>query len=677
MSEFASAIGLQKLRVPRCWLAIAAALVVSAMTPTSGAAFTSPGRSQAAPRFTVLTSPVSVPASARVVSLRIASSVRAVLRVRGRIFRVGTHARRVAVPISRGRGILVLRLTLRAARGSTAVTVRVPRTTAWQTVLAGIDRRGRVSKRMALQAFSLALGRLPGVSVPRGPVGEIASATAAVRWIRGYWLQLTPAQRAAASKILARPRPRAVANLFGVRDLRHDYEAKVKEIIRTIANHLDRSLPPTLTVTVSVGYAPAQRPEPNTLGWADVVDSKGDKTGVPARCEIHLLPELASRSLSFQTAVLAHESFHCFQATKVPLALYNSATAPSWIFEGQAEWVGGEIAGDPQTTYARDWWRLYLMTPGQPLFERTYDALGFYAHMQESSLGPWQRFDAMLQSIARGSEESAYEDATAASDRFHLSWASGYFRDGSLGLDWTFKGNGITADAPSPDLLTVPPRGAARPLRAPPYTEAIASVHSNAEITHFSVTGYGRLIDRRFGFEFLKTTLSDIYFCTRAQPCKCPPGSAYNGPRLWRLKDPPYLALTGGPDGAKAAIAGLQLDSFCKKKPRASGLTGAWSGEAHSVVYGESLSFHMTLTQTGTALSGTIVWARAICGGLTDTGQISGQVGGQQVSAQISYGTFTTSFTGTVNGDHMSGSWSSPEGPSCTADSGTWTASRS
>jgi hypothetical protein len=319
--------------------------------------------------------------------------------------------------------------------------------------------------------------------------------------------------------------------------------------------------------------------------------------------------------------------------------------------------------------------------PGKALFERAYDALGFYAHMQESGLGPWQRFDPMLRSLATGSgsDEAAYEFATAGSDRFHLSWASGYFRKPSLGRDWTFEGNGITADAPSPAQVSVPARGAASPdpFRAPPYPEAIGNVKSSADITHFSVTGYGRLLDPGSGWEYAKTTLSDIYFCTRAQPCECPPGSSYNGPPLVRLTTSAYLALTGGPYGSKATIEGLRLDSFCKTKPPASGLTGTWSGEAHSVVYNDSLSFRMTLTQTGTGLSGTIVWAQAICGGVTDTGQISGRLDGQQISAQISYGTFTASLTGTVNGNNMSGSWSSPEAPTCTADSGTWTASRS
>jgi hypothetical protein len=627
-----------------------------------------------APRFTVLAQPISVPAGARFVSLRVAATAAAVLRSNGRSFRVGTRVRHVVVPIRPGAGTLILRLTLTARRATTRLTLRIPRTTAWQTVLAGIGRNGTVSKRTALQAFALAFGPLPGVSVPSGPTGEVVSGTVAVRWIRGYWSQLTPAQQAAAAKMLA-PSPRMLSSVSGWNDDPKAYETQLKAIIATIGDgsHLRRQLgigANPLTLTVYVGEAAATPRRAGTLAWTDVLDSNGGATGQPTRCEIHVLPVLATKPPTFQTAVLAHEAFHCFQATMVPLTLYNSPS-DSWIFEGQAEWVGGDIAGDANTTYANDWWQRYLTTPGIPLFERSRDALGFYAHMSESGLEPWRRFQPMLQAIAAGSNEAAYAVATPAgpaSDHFHFSWASGYFRKASLGRDWTFEGNGITADNPSVTSV-----GPGAPLSAPPYTESMATVTSDAEVTHFAVTGYGRLIDPAFAWEYT-SALSDIYFCTGTKPCECPAGSSYNGPPLLRMKSPTYLALTGGPDGAKATIEGISLDRFCKKKDK--GVTGTWVGAIRSTYFGGEESLTLSLTQVGTTVTGTVQIAPlGFCG---ETGKIaiSGEVNKQQATLRFVVVGIETRLLASVSGNTMSGSWTSTEAGGCARAVGTWEASR-
>src|SRR5258708_1004304 len=73
---------------------------------------------------------------------------------------------------------------------------------AWGQVLDQIQPDGTVTADTALQAFSLAFGPLPGVTVSSGPVGEIRSGTMALRWLVGHWSEITPAQRAAAVQLL-------------------------------------------------------------------------------------------------------------------------------------------------------------------------------------------------------------------------------------------------------------------------------------------------------------------------------------------------------------------------------------------------------------------------------------------------------------------------------------------
>ena len=74
---------------------------------------------------------------------------------------------------------------------------------------AQIGPNGEVTKEMALEAFSLAIAPLPGVTVPTGApanVDQQADATFAVMWIMRYLDQLTPEQHAVVDPILA-PEP--------------------------------------------------------------------------------------------------------------------------------------------------------------------------------------------------------------------------------------------------------------------------------------------------------------------------------------------------------------------------------------------------------------------------------------------------------------------------------------
>src|SRR5512141_363933 len=73
---------------------------------------------------------------------------------------------------------------------------------AWQSILTAIGDDGTVSTETALQAFSLAIGPLPGVSLPAGEAGTMQSGSMAVRWLVSHWQEISADQKQAAINML-------------------------------------------------------------------------------------------------------------------------------------------------------------------------------------------------------------------------------------------------------------------------------------------------------------------------------------------------------------------------------------------------------------------------------------------------------------------------------------------
>ena len=112
--------------------------------------------------------------------------------------------------------------------------------------------------------------------------------------------------------------------------------------------------------------------------------------------------------------------------------------APDWLIEGSAEWVGQTLAPSPSTSDG--WWRRYLLDIGKSLLTRTYDAIGFFAHMEETGIDPWHSFDLMFKAPT-----SAMAYAIATDRQFKLTWASSLLRDPDFGAGWDTTGPNIPA----------------------------------------------------------------------------------------------------------------------------------------------------------------------------------------------------------------------------------------
>ena len=323
-----------------------------------------------------------------------------------------------------------------------------PPATAWQQVLSQIGPDGSISKQTALEAFVLAVGPLPGVRRPAGPAQVIEDGSGPVRWLLGYYSQLSAAQQAAVRRLLrlpvtasaqpARPgtgpatlnaviRPAAPASP-GPGQLTAD-QALEQQAAAEIASRLGVQL--TLAVQVVENQTEQTVKGQPALAYTTCTNATDGATGPApaAKCKISINPSAhqlpGGDGGSYFKGTMIHEVFHCFEAQLAgTIGRFNSAVdAESWLIEGAAEWVESDFVTDPSTTSN---WLKYLENPSRPLFERTYDAIGWLGHLYPGGgVSPWKVLPAMIR--VPGSA-AAYDAATAgASPDFLDTEASVFF----------------------------------------------------------------------------------------------------------------------------------------------------------------------------------------------------------------------------------------------------------
>ena len=89
-----------------------------------------------------------------------------------------------------------------------------------------------------------------------------------------------------------------------------------------------------------------------------------------------------------RTTVIAHEVFHCLQIqlTGRADALPSLDSDRAWLGEGSASYAGCLFSQDGAAPYKRAY-AGYLEQPTTPLGGRTYDAVGFFAHLDQVGAG--------------------------------------------------------------------------------------------------------------------------------------------------------------------------------------------------------------------------------------------------------------------------------------------------
>jgi hypothetical protein len=421
-----------------------------------------------------------------------------------------------------------------AARLEDIVRTRVRRTmgqSAWAGLLA---RSGgaRPGPATAQQAFALAVAPLPGVRVPRGARGSIPDGTLATSWVLANYGRLTPSRRSAVDKIVRRAFALSVegraagAQLNAIRDQAVAFAGQQAGVQLTLPVTIVRDYP-------STGSGAA------TLG----VDAGGSyRSAKPAaRCIISVRRGGASKT------VIAAQVFHCLQIQLAGRAdaLQTLDASRPWLGEGSAAYAGCLFAQDGAAAY-RKAYATYVDEPATPLDHRTYDAIGFFAHLSTTGSGALASFAHAMSapSLAEAYPDVAREGAAGLFD----TWASSLYRAPQRGAAWDVTGPcappRASAADPTPILLgnrsSVTITAAA--YAAHPF-ELFAGHSAASAIRVHRVSGHLRVASGGLDDQ----PQSDVTYCLS---------------RSGR-DDNPAIALSGGTGGAKATITAIDGGDAC------------------------------------------------------------------------------------------------------------------
>lgn len=491
-------------------------------------------------------------------------------RYREAQFGLGRRPGRRAASVSTALTVAVVILLVVAACGQPAQsTARAspaasPALTPLQQALRGIRDDGTWSKDTALAAFAAAFGPLPGVEAPPAD-RSYHSGTAALQMVEAYWSELADAQRQAVRDYVGPAAATIVPAVYQV-GLLDTYQQLADQAAADIGSHLGHPL----GGPVKMVY-PANE-NGTAWAWAD-----GNWNEVPpgshaTGCVVSIPPSTVkdpSRT-PYLRWLLLHEVWHCFEAALVDFQ--GAVSMPKWISEGEADWVAEAVTGGAgQPPPMVGYWHDYVWDPGRPLYARSYDAVGFYAQLAHDNIDPWTVIEKIYAAGASGSD-GAFQASGATASTFADRWGASWFRDGQPSSDWAMSdGYGIplpVQDRAPPESITLAD-GDQGSLSAKPNAGGIADVHTTAFITHFDVSGVGRVGETAGGGLDVVVRAGTLDLCTDPSGnCACPPGSD-------NTQTPPRLA----PQNLRASVTGEQhnlslmslrgisKDEWCRTRP--------------------------------------------------------------------------------------------------------------
>jgi hypothetical protein len=458
-------------------------------------------------------------------------------------------------------------LAANAAQGYAAALAqrlrRVLAMTEFARTLDGIKADGSITPQLALRAFSIAYGPLPGVTVPKGTrLGAPQSGTLAMQLVARVWDQLTPAQRTAIDRALGAPHDATSAPVARSAAQILTPSAQYQALADVYVN-VYRGKFPGVTTPVRVFTASEEITPGNGFKvWADAlpVNAAGQwGTGSPSYCRVRVPPMgQAEAGKPFFNLIIAHEVFHCFQFQMMSAWRQRSA----WIIEGSADWAATSVVPTTAAVGAGPY-KEYLSSPGKSLFARSYDATGFWHWID--SLGTvgslWPKIPAILNAP---DDNASFLVAGGGADLFVESWASAIYRYRGAGQLWrqTRPYDIAPTTVPSPLSVVV----SATTLASNPHQTSLYDVVNTGTQPLVSVIGLRGKLRAGTDKKDFGIVSGQRYFCFGK--CKCPPKSVGEIPAHETVSGKFLsLALTGGADDGGARVTFQGIEALCKKKP--------------------------------------------------------------------------------------------------------------
>lgn len=461
--------------------------------------------------------------------------------------------------------------------------------TAWERALDGIGPRGQVSRQTALDLFTLAYGPLPGTRPPPAPSGPIASGTVAAQLIFRHWGTLSAAQQEAAAKLLgagnvrlarsSAPRrpagrgrrhgsgqdrvlpcgppdpnaPSAPANAtFG--DPGFVYDPALQKMANGFQLVYNTKLGHTLKLSICAGTST----DSTMKGYADALPVDPDGVNLAGSfCRVRLGPAGQKQSLVFQKLVIAHEVFHCYEFDVIGP---DWISRPPWIMEGMADWAALTVDPVPWSVGGGNFGHYLATCSDTPLPGRSYDAVGFFGHVDDSVEPFFLRAKSVL---TAGTSLGAYEAAGGSLPAFLGSWASSAVVRPEAGLQWTsYHPIAPTVGSGCPEV----PVWQDSAIGADAFTTRsyrIDAAFSSEPLLHVEVfKGRARVGDGK-----VDALVDDAWFCLTGA-CECPSGTEGLPPPAPELGVPAHVALTGGKTTALGQLTFVPLEKYCKVKTK-------------------------------------------------------------------------------------------------------------
>lgn len=452
----------------------------------------------------------------------------------------------------------------------------IPPASPWDDEVGHVGPDGTRSLESALKLMAMAFGPIPGIDAATAAPGTVGSASPAVRAVRAMLDELTPEQREAVDRYLAPSRDAKTLEVPPVGGM-----APLGGLLAVIppvtaeADHPYSDFGPEVLADAAKARAQAAKYFGDMPGlrvrfdsfesepWLTFFIPIAGPAGVQS-CDVIVNGAHNNDRFAIRRS-LTLDIVHCLQSGVLGSEAGFFKQVPAWAWEGPAEYINLE-QWPPQPSDAVEWFR-YFETPALPLFERAYDAVGYYAQASAAGVDLGLAFKAVL---TDADQPTRFALAGTDTDGFLDTWASRLARISAWPRTWWFDGPGIAGITNSPERMqaTAIPitvsNGSNEAFSADPYTNGLYVLISGADIVLVEATGHARIGDGSFDAVLPGTGA----FCTTDKGCgPCPDGQKPPIERT-RLVPDALLAVSGGTKGTTGFVSGHPLEEFCKATPK-------------------------------------------------------------------------------------------------------------